>query len=136
MNTYGRDEAEWDLLTDEGLAFLIEQAKLKRITSYTELNATLARRTGLRPFNFERDIDRAAMGQLLGRIVERNLPETGFMISALVVYLNENDAGSGFYAFAKELGKLSNSASSAEKWEFWLGQVAKAHEFYGSPTRR
>jgi hypothetical protein len=35
---YGRDEAEWDELEDAGLAFLIERARLDRVTSYTEMN--------------------------------------------------------------------------------------------------
>ncbi len=40
--------------------------------------------------------ERAAMGRLLYLIVERNRPATGLMISALVTYLDANDAGTGF----------------------------------------
>jgi len=98
---YGRSEEEWDRLTDEGLAFLIERARLRKVTSYTEMNTTLARRTGLRSFDFERADERAAMGHLLGLIVERNLPTTELMISALVHYLDQNDAGPGFYVLAQ-----------------------------------
>lgn len=94
---FGRDEADWEQLAQVGEQFLIERARLGRLTSYTELNATLERRTGLRPFDFGMQAERAAVGHLLGLIVqERNRPVTHLMISALVIYLDGNDAGSGF----------------------------------------
>ena len=40
---FGRDHADWDLLAEAGEAFLIERARLGRLTSYTELNAVLER---------------------------------------------------------------------------------------------
>jgi hypothetical protein len=61
--------------------------RLRKLTSYTELNATLVRRTGLPGFDFSRADERAAMGHLLYLIVELNRPETNLMISALVSYL-------------------------------------------------
>ena len=106
MTGYGRGDDEWDRLAETGLAFLIERARLKKMTTYTELNATLCRRTGLRGFDFEQEKERAAMGHLLGLIVDRNHPTTTLMISALVQYLNANDAGPGFYALAVELGPM------------------------------
>ena len=65
---------------------------MRRLTSYTQLNTVLNARTGLRPFDFNLDGERAAMGQLLGRIVERERPKSGHMIWALVIDLGENDA--------------------------------------------
>ena len=41
------------------------------------------------------------MGALLEVIGERNRPESGVMITALVNYLDQNDAGPGFYAYAQ-----------------------------------
>lgn len=76
------------------------------------------------------------MGELLGRVVERNLPTSGLMISALVVYLNANDAGSDFYALAQELGMLPKNATSRMKDAFWIQQVAGLHEFYGRRSAR
>lgn len=84
MSMYGRDDEAWNRLTEAGLDFLVELARLRKVTTYTELNATLVRRTGMSGFDFERADERAAMGHLLGRIVERNHPTTGLMISALV----------------------------------------------------
>ena len=129
---FGRDQADWDLLAGAGEAFLIERARLGRLTSYTELNATLERRTGLRRFDFALQAERAAMGHLLGLIVvERNRPVTGLMISALVIYLDGNDAGSGFYKLAQDLGELPPGAlSSRVKEAFWVGQVKALQTYY------
>jgi hypothetical protein len=127
---YGRSDEEWEVLADAGLVFLVERARLAKLTSYTELNATLERRTGLPGFDFGRADERAAMGHLLYLIVERNRPSTGLLISALVTYLDANDAGTGFYAFAQELGLLSRKASAQAKLDFWVGQVSALHQYY------
>jgi hypothetical protein len=45
-------------------------------------------------FDFDLDADRAAVGALLGQISESAAAETGgLLISALVQYLDTNDAG-------------------------------------------
>ncbi|MFJ3985594.1 hypothetical protein [Streptomyces fungicidicus] len=132
MTGYGRTDSEWEELVHAGRGFLIERAKLDKLTSYTELNVTLARRTGCHAFDFERADERAAMGHLLGMIVERDqeiVPtDPPVMISALVVYLGANDAGSGFYQLAKELQLLPMSASADEKFGFWIKQVKQLYE--------
>ena len=130
MALYGRDDLVWDELVRVGLEFLIERARLGKLTSYTELNATLVRRTGLPGFDFSRADERAAMGHLLYLIVELNRPETGLMISALVSYLGVNDAGSGFYVYAQDLGMLPRNASADQKFVFWTEQVTELHNYY------
>jgi hypothetical protein len=129
---FGRAQADWDILTEAGEEFLIERAHLGKLTSYTELNATLERRTGLRRFDFELQAERAAMGHLLGLIVmERNHPATDLMISALVIYLDGNDAGPGFYRLAQDLGKLPPGMLSLRtKEEFWVSQVKALYAYY------
>ena len=127
---YGRSSADWSALTRAGLAFLVERAKLGRTTSYTELNSALARRTGVQPFDFSRADERAAMGHFLGLIVDETFPRTGLMISAIVLYLDENDAGSGFYALATELGLLPPRASRDQKFDFWADQVKSVYQHY------
>lgn len=132
---FGRDEADWDQLAEVGEAFLIERARLGRLTSYTELNAVLVNRTGLRHFDFELQADRTAMGHLLGLIVARNRSITGLMISALVIYLCGNDAGSGFYKLAQDLGELPPGTLSAlQKEKFWVNQVKALHALYRRST--
>jgi hypothetical protein len=115
MAGYGRGDEEWGRLTSAGLEFLVERARLERTTSYTELDATLRRRTGMRGFDFEQDSERAAMGHLLGLIVESNRPTTDLLISALVQYLHANDAGPGFYALAVEVGMLPRRSTALAK---------------------
>lgn len=108
------------------------------MTTYTELNAVLQQRMHLpdRPFNFDLDADRAAMGQLLYLAVLQNRRETGLIISALVKFLNENDAGAGFYGLAQKLGMLHSDATKDEKYAFWVDQVRQLHEHYRRPRRR
>ncbi|MCF3960800.1 hypothetical protein [Streptomyces fuscigenes] len=135
MSGYGRADSEWDELVHDGHGFLVERAKLGRLTSYTELNVTLARRTDCRPFDFERVDERAAMGHLLGLIVERDQEiapsDPPLMLSALVNYLGANDAGPGFYQLAKEL-QLLPIASADEKFDFWVKQVKRLYERHGA----
>ena len=130
MTLYGRDELVWNQLTSAGLEFLIETARLGKLTSYTELNATLMQRTGLPGFDFSRGDERAALGHLLYLIVQLNHPITHLMISALVSYLGGNDAGTGFYALASDLGMMSRQASSQQRLDFWVAQVKALHEYY------
>lgn len=121
-------------MTTEGLRFLIEQARMDRTTTYTELNTVLGQRTTARTFDFDQESERAAMGELLYRIVEQDRPASNRMISALVIYLNENDAGSGFYRLAQRYGLLDNAAKPDDKLAFWAREVAAIHEHY--PRRR
>jgi len=130
MSLYGRDDDTWEQLTEAGLNFLIERARLRKTTSYTELNIVLERRTGISGFDFSRQDERAAMGHLLGRIVKKNRPASGLMISALVIYLDGNDAGSGFYGLAADLGVLPRKPSTRQKEEFWVGQINGLYEHY------
>lgn len=136
MSAYGRDDLEWDQLTEAGTKFLIERARLGKVTTYTELNVTLERRTGCHPFDFELPAERAAMGHLLFLIVtrdqERDPAAPRLMLSALVHYLGANDAGSGFYELAKELGLLPPKASKDAKEEFWIRQINALHLRYAA----
>jgi hypothetical protein len=130
MVIYGRSEEDWDQLADAGLAFLVERARLAKLTFYTEFNATLERRTELPGFDFGPADERAAMGHLLYLIVERNRPATDLMISALVTYLGANDAGTGFTHFVQEMGLLPRNVSGDSKYDLWVGQVSALHQYY------
>ena len=70
------------------------------------------------------------MGHLLGLAVERTLSHVGAMISAIVIYLNANDAGPGFYALAIELGMLPSRPSPRQKEAFWADQVGRVLAHY------
>lgn len=127
---YGRTTAEWLELTDATMQFLRERAGLGRTTNYTEVNQTLQRRIGVRQFDFELDVERAAMGHLLGLAVDEEFEATGVMISAVVLYLNANDAGPGLFTKATELQLLATNATRDEREKFWLEQVRAVHECY------
>lgn len=135
MAGYGRTDEDWEVLVRAGLEFLKERARLGRLTSYTELNVILEGRTGLQRFDFEEASERAALGYLLGLMVERDYPTSGLMISALVQYLDTNDAGPGFYFLARQLGLLAPGSSKQAQWDFWWQQVKALHERYQGPSR-
>jgi hypothetical protein len=82
------------------------------------MNTVLARRTGLPPFDFTLENERAAMGHLLYLIVQLDRPRSGRMMSAIVICLNENDAGSGFYRLAKQYGMLARNANEMQRMAF------------------
>jgi hypothetical protein len=132
---FDRSDDEWDAIVDETIAILQEQARLRRITSYSDLNSALARR-GHRPFDFAIQSDRTAMGAVLGDVVHRTIGNTGVMLSAIVAYIDRNDAGPGFYSLAVQLRLLPNTATADDKLVFWSGQVAKVHDLYARPARR
>ncbi|WP_159448506.1 hypothetical protein [Demequina sp. NBRC 110052] len=121
---------DWSVRQDEAYHFIASQATLQRQTSYTELSAVLARRTGLRHLSFALDRDRAAMGELLGSVARRSFDDRDAVLSSIVLYLNENDAGSGLYALAIELGLLDTSWPKQRRWELWVQHVAKTHSAF------
>ena len=48
---FDRSDDKWDAIVGDTQAILEDQARLRRITSYTDVNTALARR-GHRPFDF------------------------------------------------------------------------------------
>jgi hypothetical protein len=133
---HGREEDEWECLEEHGLPFLIDRARRQTKTSYTEFGRVVTRQCGVRDFDFNLQSERTAMGYLLGRIVRRNHPESGLMLSAMVFYLYENEPGPGFYLLAEELGDLPRGQSDDQKQAFWVRQVEHVQEFYRPPRRR
>ncbi len=131
-NTCGRDQSQWDSMVETAVRFLEEQARLGRTPSYTEVNSAIARRGGHPSFDFDQDSERAGMGELLGQVTRRKYDEVGAMLSAIVIYLNENDAGPGFYRLASVMGLLRSAASKDQKLDFWLQQVSLVHNHYRS----
>jgi hypothetical protein len=132
---FGRSDDEWAAVVDEATGFLKEQARLRRVTSYTELNVALGQR-GQKMFDFTREIERQAIGAVLSNVTQATIGESGAMLSSIVVYLNRNDAGPGFYSLAVDLGLLPDTATSDGKLAFWSNQVGKVHDLYARPLRR
>jgi hypothetical protein len=132
---FDRSDDEWDAIVDDTVEILRDQARLRRVTSYSDVNSGLARR-GHRPFDFAAQSDRTAMGAVLGDVVKRTVGETRVMLSAIVSYIDRNDAGPGFYSLAVQLGLLPNTATADDKLVFWSGQVAKVHDLYARPKKQ
>ena len=59
----------------------------------------------------------------------------GALVSSIVFYLNENDAGSGFYRLAVELNLLTPKPTADQKLAFWAGQVKATYEYYADSRR-
>lgn len=127
---WGREESEWNELVHTTTEFLAEQARGRDYTTYTELNSVLQRRTGARPFDFAKDGDRAAMGALLGEVARTQLPSVGALVSSIVLYLHENDAGGGFYRLAIELKLLAPKPTPDQKLAFWSRQMNATYDYY------
>lgn len=129
MSRYGRTAAEWHTLEAAGWDFLVRQALLQRTTTYTEMNDVLARRTGVREFDFSLDGERRAMGELLGQLVERTFGQAQLLISVVVQYLNAYDAGPRFYDLAQRKGLLRLRPSADEKLAFWVEHLKAVHSY-------
>lgn len=132
---YGRSDDEWDQIVADTVEFLQDQARLRRIVSYSEVNSALARR-GHVPFDFATERDREAVGAILGDVSRRTVADSNVMLSAIVAYIDRNDAGPGFYKLAMVLGLLANTATADDKLAFWTAQVARVHDRYARPVRR
>ena len=134
---YGRTEHEWQELEQAGWDFLKTKAAERRgdathdpTVSYSDANEELAARTGQRAFDFGQQAGRAAMGYLLGRISRnRSWPVSQLLISALVRYHAEADAGPGFFNLAREVGLIHSSISDLERLEFWLRHVRQVQAY-------
>lgn len=141
---YGRTETKWSELEAAGWEFLVSRARKPHpITTYTELNAVLTHQIGQPPWDFDRQADRAAMGEPLGRLTDRSFAETrnrpggGLMISALCMYLDQNDVGQGFYGKAAELQLIPTEHLQRDaKDEFWINQMNGVVEWGSQPMRR
>lgn len=137
MNTHGRTTEQWEELIAVASDFLKKVARLKRITTYTDLNRELEAKASQPSFDFSSPEGRNAMGDLLGDVVMRTYderPGQKLMLSVLVMYLNENKPGAGFYNLAVYLGLLAPDASSAEKEEFWVEQSKAVYSAYAKKS--
>lgn len=134
MGVFGRSDDEWDAIVEDAVNFLKDQARLRRITSYSELNGALGRH-GHEMFDFAQENDRRAVGAVLGDVVARTIDDSGVMLSSIVAYIDRNDAGPGFYALAVQRGLLPSNATVDDKLAFWTSQVDKVHKLYARPPR-
>ena|ERR1700678_1126707 len=137
---YGRTEDEWQELEQAGWDFLRERASWRQgdaahdpTVSYSDANEELAARTGQPACDFSSQAGRTAMGYLLGRISRNHSwPDAELLISALVRYHGQADAGPGFFNLAREVGLIHGSMPDLERLKFWLRHIrqVQAYEWY------
>jgi hypothetical protein len=135
---FGRTDLEWEELEAAGWELLA--GRTAQLTTYTGLNRALARITGQAPWDFANPADRNAMAHLLGRLTDRSYSQClaagkePIMISALCTYMNENDAGDGFYRKALELHLITENMykDRHHRFEWWAQHVAKVQGWLAS----
>jgi hypothetical protein len=111
---YGRTELEWEALEAAGWDFLITRAERPGDprTNYTEVNEILAEPTGQPMWNFNLEHGRAAMGELLGRLVDRSYIETKDQPSGRLMIPRLSCSSMKTESAAGSIGKPPLSASS------------------------
>ena len=84
-------------------------------------------RQEVRILDFSNPAARLAMSHILRQVVLQDQADTGsdHILTAPVIYLDENGPGSGFYDLAVELGLLRNGATEDQKLIFWTSKVTE-----------
>lgn len=130
---HGRTDEEWNVLMEAGKRELVRAARRNDLLHYADFNQTIADDAGVRPFDFNHDGERNALGTLLADIVKEDPLHDEFMLSA-VVKLAAKDAGpgEGFYKLAEHLDHLEPGATQDEKYLAWSDHVRLAFKHYGA----
>jgi hypothetical protein len=76
-----------------------------------------------------RDVDRAILGDFLGRLCVDSYRKGQFLVSALAKSRETNEPSEGFWTFVAAAG-LIESKSPNRRLMFWTEQVRKAHQWY------
>ena len=76
-------------------------------------------------------LDRAIIGSFLGKIAAESYQRGQFLASALVIGVESNGPGEGFYTLAEEV-ELLRSSSETSRLRFWLEQVRLARAWYAA----
>jgi hypothetical protein len=76
-----------------------------------------------------RDIDRAILGDFLGRLCVDSYRKGRFLVSALAKGRETNEPSEGFWHLVSAAG-LMESKNANTRLMFWMEQVRKAHHWY------
>lgn len=77
------------------------------------------------------NLDRAIIGNFLGRISADSYQEGRFLSSALVIGVDSNGPGEGFFSLAEEAGLLT-SKDETMRLTFWIENIRQARAWYAS----
>lgn len=123
---------------EELRARLQATARQEQTITYSELVAGVtfhidSVRDG-RPFQIDihswQDLDRAIIGDFLGRLAQDSYLSDGFMASALAVSVATQAPSRSFFKWAKEIHLLKEDTESG-RIVFWMEQLKQAHAKYG-----
>ena len=112
------NEEDWDPICRILRSRLEETARRQDLITYRDLVAGVPQIEG--PHSF-------ALPWMLGQISRECHVEGLPLLSALVIYSDTPQAGSGFFDLARELGFEIGSSSPA-KDEFWVAMVKAAYQ--------
>jgi hypothetical protein len=93
----------------------------------------LASVAGGEPFEIREwtNLERSIIGSFLGCISAESYQQGQFLASALVIGVQSNGPGEGFYTLAEEAGLL-RSTSDMARLRFWFEQVQLARAWYAA----
>jgi len=119
-----------------GNDFLCERAAMVRNTSYTEMSTTLARRAGVREFDFSQQAERAGMGYLLRRIGEDTLPNRRCDASRDRALPGFEQCAPGILRAYRADGAFGKGCLEAGQERFWVDQVARVFRHFEGKSSR
>jgi hypothetical protein len=104
---------------------LIRVARDRRVgvTTYGEL----ARLVHL---HLENPADRKQLRDVLDQINRYEHSQGHPMLSSVVVYVDKNRPGDGFFTLARELGLYGGGNNEESKISFWTAELRRVHDFW------
>lgn len=108
-------------------------ARERRLVNYSDLvkgiRFQVASVNGGRPFGIDdwSDLDRAVVGDLLGRLNLESYERDGLFLSSLVVLKDAGEPGPGYTNFMLQIGVIR---SRSEALIHWVEEVRRVHDFF------
>ena len=120
---------DWRTVVTAGYAFLANVAASLATTTYSAFcSAVDAHTTGAHSL----DPHAPAVGAALAAIARCSLEEKNVILPA-VILTADGIPGTGFFAFAKEVGLLAHKAKSDERFSFWADHVQRVYAAFRQP---
>ena len=131
---FGRTEQEWDEIVTSCVRILEETAARRDLIPYSGLAAQITDELSISPpidHHFE-------LSYILGDAVLLGFepwpdPKTAPLLSAIAVYKDAKEPGSGHAKLAKELGRKIRPGVEAE-FDFWWREVQQLHDHYAAKS--
>lgn len=117
---YGYLLSDWNKAKEEMRQILIERAKVREMIPYSELTKQITT-IHIEPESY-------ALAAMLGEISGEEDAVGRGMLSVIVVHKSgDKKPGSGFFEFAKELGR-----DTSDRDKCWVDELNKVHAYWSS----